>query len=210
MDEIAEKMRMKAAADFDSSISNVNKVLRSVKSCNALDWDNPCADEVYDRIFVGNRLSALDVEYMKKLGITHLLNCAHPGPEVIMSVNVDEAALAEAGIKYLGLNLDDNEDQEIGSQFQKTGEWINEAITQDDNNKVLINCWAGISRSSTIATAYLMRHRDLSLLQALKYIKSVRNVQPNTGFMLTLLNYEFSIQESKRQCRHYELGKSHC
>ena len=73
-----------------------------------------------------------------------------------MSVNVDEATLAEAGIKYLGLNLDDNEDQEIGSQFQKTGEWINEAITQDDNNKVLINCWAGISRSSTIATAYLV------------------------------------------------------
>ena len=73
-----------------------------------------------------------------------------------MSVNVEEAALAEAGIKYLGLNLDDNEDQEIGSQFQKTGEWINEAITQDDNNKVLINCWAGISRSSTIATAYLV------------------------------------------------------
>ena len=73
-----------------------------------------------------------------------------------MSVNVEEAALGEAGIKYLGLNLDDNEDQEIGSQFQKTGEWINEAITQDDNNKVLINCWAGISRSSTIATAYLV------------------------------------------------------
>ena len=84
MDEIAEKMRMKAAADFDSSISNVNKVLRSVKSCNALDWDNPCADEVYDRIFVGNRLSALDVKYMKKLGITHLLNCAHPGICIIL------------------------------------------------------------------------------------------------------------------------------
>ena len=84
MDEIAEKMRMEADAEVESSISNINKVLRSVKSCNALDWDNPCADEVYDRIFVGNRLSALDVEYMKKLGITHLLNCAHPGIFIIL------------------------------------------------------------------------------------------------------------------------------
>ena len=73
-----------------------------------------------------------------------------------MSVYVDEAAVGKAGIKYLGLKLDDVEGQEIGSQFQQTGEWINEAITSDNNNKVLINCWAGISRSSTIATAYLV------------------------------------------------------
>lgn len=194
MDEITERLKMSSYAD----IADANKVLRSVKSCNALDWDNPCADEVYDRIFVGNRLSATDVDYMKKLGITHLLNCAHPGPEEAMSVYVDEAVVGKAGIKYLGLKLDDAPGQEIGSQFQETGDWINEAITSEDNSKVLINCWAGISRSSTIATAYLMRHRDLSLLQALRHIKSVRNVQPNSGFLLQLLQYDFAIYERKK------------
>ena len=77
MDEITEKLKLEMRAKV--AVADANKVLRTVKSCQALDWDNPCADEVYDRIYVGNRLSALDVEYMKKLGITHLLNCAHPG-----------------------------------------------------------------------------------------------------------------------------------
>ena len=80
-----------------------------------------------------------------------------------MSVYVDEAALSKAGIKYLGLKLDDAPEQEIGSKFQETGDWINEAITSDDNSKVLINCWAGISRSSTIATAYLVNVKILLL-----------------------------------------------
>ena len=74
-----------------------------------------------------------------------------------MSVDVDTAALSEAGIEYLGLELADHEQQEIGSHFVTTGEWINAALGASENNKVLVNCWAGISRSSTIATAFLVR-----------------------------------------------------
>ena len=41
-----------------------------------------------------------------------------PGPEVGMSVEVDEAGLREASIKYLGLELVDTDSQEIGHLFE--------------------------------------------------------------------------------------------
>jgi len=74
----------------------------------------------------------------------------------MFKVNVDEEELAEAGIKYLGLKLEDTEEQEIGSQFLASGEWIKSALDESDQTKVLVNCWAGISRSSTIAIAFLV------------------------------------------------------
>ena len=41
-----------------------------------------------------------------------------PGPEAGMYVEVDEAGLRGAGIKYLGLQLVDTESQKIGHVFK--------------------------------------------------------------------------------------------
>ena len=41
-----------------------------------------------------------------------------PGPEAGMSVEVDEAGLREAGVKYLGLELVDTDSQQIGHLFK--------------------------------------------------------------------------------------------
>ena len=99
-----------------------------------------------------------------------------------MYVEVDEAGLKEAGIKYLGLQLVDTESQKIGHVFkvsyfcqikskqriklrqcamfcfhlQETGDWMNAAMCEGLDTRVLVNCWAGISRSATIATAFLV------------------------------------------------------
>jgi len=108
-----------------------------------------------------------------------------------MSVHVDEAELRSAGIQYLGLQLDDVEQQKIGPTFQQSGDWVNQALGAD-NSKVLINCWAGISRSSTTAIAFLMNHRNMHLIEALKQVKSARNVQPNGGFLNELVDLELS------------------
>ena len=52
-----------------------------------------------------------------------------------MSVHVDEAELRSAGIQYLGLQLDDVEQQKIGPTFQQSGDWVNQAL-RADNSKV--------------------------------------------------------------------------
>ena len=54
-----------------------------------------------------------------------------------MSVHVDEAELRSAGIQYLGLQLDDVEQQKIGPTFQQSGDWVNQAL-RADNSKVWV------------------------------------------------------------------------
>ena len=71
---------------------------------------------------------------------------------------------------------------------------------------VLVNCLAGISRSSTIVIAYLMKYHHFNLKDAFLYVKSKRNqICPNKQFMDYLLDYEmqlFGINSMKyEECR---------
>ena len=62
--------------------------------------------------------------------------------------------------------------------------------------KVLVHCQAGVSRSATIVTAYIMKHSILSMLEAYKYVKSRRSiVAPNFNFMGQLLELEKQIND---------------
>jgi len=53
--------------------------------------------------------------------------------------------------------------------------------------KILFHCYAGISRSSTLAIAYLVTLQHTSVDDTLAFIVSKRSiVHPNPGFMATL------------------------
>merc|ERR1711892_997788 len=176
----------------EEKLKEVNKTLRNIKCCNPLIWNGPSAHEVDNRLFIGNGHAARSVPYLTSLGITHLLNAAHPGPDCSMSVNPDTEALQSAKIEYLGLQLADENTQEISPTFSMSGEWIHKALEQP-SSRVLVNCWAGCSRSATIAIAFLMKHRGLRLVQAVRQVKASRDIQPNGGFVRQLVVYEQRI-----------------
>lgn len=63
---------------------------------------------------------------------------------------------------------------------------------------MLIHCLAGISRSPTLAMAYVMRSRLLTCDEAYKFVKSRRpTVSPNLNFMGQLFEYERQLREQK-------------
>jgi hypothetical protein len=64
-----------------------------------------------------------------------------------------------------------------------------------ERGNVLVHCYAGVSRSASIVIAYLMHKHKISLLDAMKLVKSKRScISPNVGFLLQLKDFEKELQ----------------
>lgn len=67
---------------------------------------------------------------------------------------------------------------------------------KSEGGRVLVHCFAGISRSATICIAYLMLTENLSMHQALEFTRRLRPcVSPNFNFMGQLLSFENQLQK---------------
>jgi protein-tyrosine phosphatase len=66
---------------------------------------------------------------------------------------------------------------------------IDDAVV--NKRHILIHCQAGISRSSSILIAYIMRKYRVPFLTAYNHVKTYRSIiEPNAGFRNQLLEYE--------------------
>eukprot|EP00483_Globobulimina_turgida_P008816 UN08834 len=89
--------------------------------------------------------------------------------------------------------------QNIKTHFIKAIAFINDAF-KDENNRVLVHCFAGISRSATIIIAYLMKVQAMSYEDAFLFVKEKRDViNPNKGFVEQLQKYEKDIQKLQNE-----------
>ncbi len=63
--------------------------------------------------------------------------------------------------------------------------------------KVVVHCIAGISRSASICAAYLIKHRGMSAIEALEFVRSRRRMaNPNAGFIGQLGDWEEDCKAS--------------
>ncbi|KAM6422908.1 dual specificity protein phosphatase 18 isoform 1-T4 [Liasis olivaceus] len=63
-----------------------------------------------------------------------------------------------------------------------------------NQGRTLVHCAAGVSRSSALCIAYLMKYHSLSLANAHTWVKSCRPViRPNLGFWEQLIEYEYKL-----------------
>lgn len=138
---------------------------------------------VDDHLFIGSVGSAVSRDALRAAGITHIVTAA----DGLMPQFDDE-------LEYLCLPLRDAPDERIADFFDASSEFIHQAIQQ--GGSVLVHCFAGKSRSSTILLAYLLARRGASLLAALTHLRSVRpQAAPNSGFLAQLLQLERSLHD---------------
>ena len=137
-------------------------------------------------LFQGRGDQATNERIIDLLKITHIVN-----------ITLEHQNGFPNKVKYLRLELDDVSDSNLFEHFHKTSDFIHDALTSSSNhhnNRVLVHCNLGVSRSSTITLAYLIKHKKWNLKYAFQTLKSRRScASPNEGFQQQLLKWESEI-----------------
>jgi dual specificity phosphatase 12 len=79
----------------------------------------------------------------------------------------------------------DSPEVNLAKFFNETNKFIDEAVSENPDAKILIHCFAGISRSSTVLSANLISRQGMTCEQAIAKIRETRHqANPNSGIFL--------------------------
>jgi len=135
---------------------------------------------IIKNLYLGDIEDVTSFQFIKRNNIQLIINAA-------VDVKVPEYDSVE---KIINLRWKDDNQQKISFEiFDELYELIESYIKQDKT--VLVNCFAGISRSSTIVIAYLMKKNKWSFEEAYEFVIEKRViVEPNENFQEILRKYE--------------------
>ncbi|XP_052431350.1 uncharacterized protein LOC127972094 isoform X3 [Carassius gibelio] len=163
--------------------------------------------EVWPNVFIGNEETARNRAKLKGMGITHILNAAAvekslkvlfeiPSKKSLKGkVNTGEAYYQGRSINYYDVPAEDKCSFNISEYFFPAAQFIHQALSNPEN-KVLVHCKKGLSRSATLVLAYLMIYHDMMVEDAIDHVMEARDIRPNIGFLkqLTILNSNLKSQ----------------
>ncbi|KAJ6229793.1 dual specificity protein phosphatase [Anaeramoeba flamelloides] len=134
-----------------------------------------------DFFLLGNYRSAANLDLLKSLGVKRIVNAA------LQCENVFEND-KRIDVKYYNCYWDDLRSQDIAKDLVKVLDWID-----SEKSLVFVHCQMGISRSASIAIAWVMKHYKMDYDAAFKVVKRARLcVSPNMGFKEQLKNLDLN------------------
>ncbi|KAJ8286382.1 hypothetical protein GJAV_G00038660 [Gymnothorax javanicus] len=166
------------------TVSELERLLYTGKTaCNH-------ADEVWPGLYIGDHNIAADRRELAKLGVTHILNCAHSkwrgGAEYYEGMH----------ITYHGIEAHDSPTFDMSVNFYPAAEFIHKALSS--GGRILVHCAVGLSRSATLVLAYLMIRQNMTLVEAIRTVKDHRGVIPNRGFLRQLNGLDSVLRDSRK------------
>ena len=154
------------------------------------------ATPVSPGLYVGPYLYAKSLGWVKRHGVTHIVNVTPWAPCV------------HAHITYLHIPIEDAANAPIAEHFDRCHAFISAAHAS--GGVVLVHCQMGRSRSVTLTAAHLMAKRGIGWREALSCVRvGARRGSPNTGFLRALKSYEATLQaasEHAAQCSCKEMA----
>jgi protein-tyrosine phosphatase len=131
---------------------------------------------------IGTGHQATNWKVVRDLKLTHIIN-----------ISVEHPCVFSDKIKYLHLELEDKEDVVLRKRFDETIRFMNTAF-ENPSSRILVHCNLGISRSTTLILAYLMKTYNATLYEAFKFLRHRRPIVcPNMGFLRQLIDYEHNL-----------------
>ncbi|KAH7163330.1 protein-tyrosine phosphatase-like protein [Dactylonectria estremocensis] len=200
-----------------------------------MSWMDPSINQIAPHLFVGNVKSSLKRQILRENNITAVVSLldggynrwSHPEYRAIIpedchlyvpcldSSTMDILALLEGICDFIEIQLGGNLAGHQSRASTPTEEWHHEDSPQPRDANVLIHCHLGVSRSATVAIAYLMRKRHEGLDSVYPDVRQRRRVKPRDNFIDQLRVWEavgYSVWEDaakttpKEQYRGY-LGR---
>ncbi|CAM0881183.1 unnamed protein product [Alopecurus aequalis] len=138
--------------------------------------------QITEYMYIGGALAARSTYTLQHLGITHVLClCAN---EIGQSESQKPCLF-----DYRNFSINDDENADISDVFEDASDFID--FVEHLHGKVLVHCFEGKSRSTTVVLAYLMLRKNYTLLEAWNMLKKVhRRAHPNDGFAKVLLDLD--------------------
>ena len=162
------------------------------------------ASEILPFLTMSNERDANNPEFIKSNGITHVLNLT-PSP-----FHADVTAIATCRC----IPLTDTTSQDIIEKLPEAiafiGVWLIVTYLSDlsaeeariGGGKVLVHCFAGVSRSAAITIAYFLQAFGMTVEQAYNAIREKRpSISPNLNFMGQLQKFEESLRARSEAVR---------
>lgn len=153
----------------------IGRTINTFKYYNGTSSFN--ADEVYPGIYVGDLSSSLNKFALKGNSIKHILSVLNGCDENYPN-----------DFSYTIIHVNDDDWIDISGYFEECVAFIDIAVRR--NEKILVHCSRGVSRSVTMVLAYLMIKQNMTYNDALALVRSKRIMaNPNEGFKNQLIKF---------------------
>lgn len=188
------KINIKKAVDetsVDEYVTPGNYELEKILNRGSVAYTH--VNEVWPNVYIGDEDTAKDRYKLKTLGFTHILNAAEGTWN-----NVDTGAgyYKDMDVTYYGLVAEDTTTFDLSQYFYSAASFIEKTLN-NPQNKLLVHCVMGRSRSATLFLAYLMICEKMTVVDAIEHVKTRRRIIPNWGFLKQLRELDMELQQKR-------------
>ena len=163
-------------------IKNINNLITNFPANNQPEAD---ATMILNNIWLGNCISAHDYRFIRGKKIKYIINATD-----------DISNKFPSNVTYINFFLHDDDACKLNfmDEINYCADIIHKAVSE--NSTILIHCKRGHHRSASIVAYYLMKYHNMTLMDAIYLIKSLRptTFMRMTCMVKTLICYQNSIQ----------------
>jgi predicted protein tyrosine phosphatase len=137
--------------------------------------------KITDKIWIGGYGNVIDNTFLNNNNLTHIISCAIELPPI--TPDISGSQVFRVGI------IDDVVTEDTLVHFvegaRKLHAWVS------SGHRVIVHCYAGMSRSVSVVIAYFIMYHKMSYKDAYTLVKTKRRqANPHPAFVPLLLNIE--------------------